>query len=86
MLPIELNDSFITLIPKIVNPQHLHKFWPISLVGCVYKVIAKILSLRLKKVLNKVLDHKQLMLLEGRGLVDSALVANETLKEIKRKK
>jgi len=52
----------------------------------VYKVIAKILSLRLKKVLNKVLDHKQLMLLEGRGLVDSALVANETLKEIKRKK
>ena len=48
------NASFITLVPKIVNPQLLNDFRPISLVGCVYKIVSKILSSRLKRVLDKV--------------------------------
>ena len=84
--PKGTNASFITLVPKVANPQHLNEFRPISLVGCVYKIISKILSSRLKRVLNKVIDPRKSAFLEGRGLLDSVLVANETLEEVKRKK
>jgi len=54
--PKGTNASFITLVPKVVNPQILNDFRPISLVGCVYKIVSKILSSRLKRVLDKVID------------------------------
>jgi len=54
--PKSTNASFITLVPKVANPQQLNEFRPISLVGCVYKIISKILSSTLKSVLNKVID------------------------------
>jgi len=47
--------SFISLIPKMDNPQHLNEYKPISL---VYKILSKILSNRLKRVLHKVIDKK----------------------------
>jgi len=37
-------------------------------------------------VTNKVIDSRQSAFLEGRGLMDSVLVANEVLEEVKRKK
>jgi len=40
----------------------------------------------LKRVLDKVIDHRQSAFLEGRRLLDSVLVGNETLEEAKRKK
>ena len=80
------NASFICLIPKVDNPQQLDDFRPISLVGCLYKIISKVLSLRLKKVISKLIDYRQSTLLEGRGLLDSVLVANEVLEDVKRKK
>ena len=80
------NASFLCLIPKVENPQHLGKFIPISLVGCLYKIISKALSLRLKKVIGKIIDARQSTFLEGRGLLDSVLVANEVLEEYKRKR
>jgi len=48
----------------------------------MYKIVAKILSNRLKKVLHKVIDERQSTFLEGRGIVDSVLVANEVLEDI----
>jgi len=80
------NASFLCLIPKVENPQQLGEFRPISLVGCLYKIISKALSLRLKKVIGKVIDARQSTFLEGRGLLDSVLVANEVLEEYKRKR
>jgi len=80
------NASFICLVPKSDNPQSLGDFKPISLVGCVYKIISKLLSLRLKKVLCKVIDSRQSAFLEGKDLMDSVLVANEVFEEVKRTK
>jgi len=52
------NASFLCLIPKVENPQQLGEFRPISLVGCLYKIISKALSLRLKKVIGKIIDTR----------------------------
>jgi len=57
--PRGTNVSFVCLVPKSENPQQLCDFRPISLVGCLYKIIMKMLSLRLKKVISKVIDPRQ---------------------------
>ena len=42
-----LNSTFIALIPKVDSPQRLNDFRPISLVGSLYKILAKVLANRL---------------------------------------
>ena len=84
--PRGTNASFICLIPKNDNLQQLSDYKPISLVGCVYKIVLKILSIRLKKVISKVIDIRKSAFLEGKGILDSILVANEIIEEMKRKK
>jgi len=85
-IPRGCNASFITLIPKRKNPSILNDFRPISLVFCIYKVIAKVLANRLKGVLLKVIDNNQTAFLSGRGLLDSVLVASETIDYLRKEK
>jgi len=47
-----INNTFIDLIAKVDNPQSLNEFRPIALVGCLYKILAKILANRLRKFMN----------------------------------
>jgi len=77
------STSFITLVPKKDNPSSLNEFRSILLVGCVYKILSKVLANRLKKILPSVIDMNQSTFLEGRGLLDSILVANETVDFLK---
>ncbi|XP_057425790.1 uncharacterized protein LOC130719169 [Lotus japonicus] len=64
------NASFIVLIPKVDSTQGLHEFRPILLIGCLFKVVAKILATRLKGVLPKVIDEKQSAFLGGCNMLD----------------
>ena len=61
---------------------------PISLVGCTYKIISKILANKLKIVLSNIIDYSQSALIKGRWLLDSILVANGVVEEnrLKRKR
>jgi hypothetical protein len=51
-----LNASFISLIPKVPRANSIKDFRPISLVGGIYKIIAKVLANRLKSVSEKVIS------------------------------
>ena len=54
-----LNSTFLVLIPKKCGAEDLSDFRPISLVGGLYKLLAKVLANRLKKVVGKVVSSTQ---------------------------
>ncbi|GKV49208.1 hypothetical protein SLEP1_g55970 [Rubroshorea leprosula] len=80
------NSSFIVLIPKVENPQRIEEFRPISLIGVMYKIVAKLLANRLRRVLGRVIGEQQMAFIEGRQLMDGVVIANEVIDEAKKKK
>ncbi|KAF7817649.1 uncharacterized protein G2W53_031618 [Senna tora] len=52
VIPKEVNATYITLIPKIPDPESIAQFRPISCCNFIYKIIAKILTNRLKPIMN----------------------------------
>ena len=54
-----LNATFVTLIPKKHAAYEIRDFRPISLVGGVYKIIAKVLANRLCLVMGDLISASQ---------------------------
>ncbi|CAL9016452.1 unnamed protein product, partial [Prunus brigantina] len=46
-LPVHLNETLITLVPKVERPTSMTQIRPISLCNTLYKVVSKILVARL---------------------------------------
>ena len=79
ILPPSLNLTNIALIPKIKNPTCVSEFRPISLCNVVYKIISKVLTNRLKKILAHIISPVHSAFIHGRLIIDNVLVAYETL-------
>ncbi|XP_071694652.1 uncharacterized protein [Rutidosis leptorrhynchoides] len=74
------NASFVTLIPKMVDPLCLSDYRSISLIGSYYKVIAKLLSNRLKKVVPNLVGPEQSAFIKGRNILDG--VSEENIRRL----
>ncbi|GAU43270.1 hypothetical protein TSUD_36200 [Trifolium subterraneum] len=83
--PTSLNDTNICLIPKCDNPTSMKDLRPISLCNVLYKMISKVLANRLKCCLDKCLSQEQSAFVEGRSILDNALIATEVIHALKRK-
>ena len=67
------------MIPKKTNAVNIKDFRPISLVGSLYKLLAKVLANRFQEVLDKLISDSQNSFVGGRQILDSVLIANECL-------
>ena len=61
-----INATFVVLNPKKGGAEDCKDFRPISMVGGLYKWLAKVLANSLKRVLAKVISKMQNALMEGR--------------------
>ncbi|GJT66397.1 RNA-directed DNA polymerase, eukaryota [Tanacetum coccineum] len=84
--PMGSNSSFIALIPKVMDAKFVTDFRPISLIGCVYKVITKILAKRLVTVISDLVSDSQSAFVANRQILDGPFILNELLAWCKRKK
>ena len=79
------NSTFIVLVPKKRGAEDFKDFRPISFVGSLYKLIAKVIANRLKKIMGRLVNKAQNVFMEGRQILDAPLIANEVIDSMLRK-
>ncbi|CAN1347905.1 Putative ribonuclease H protein At1g65750 [Linum perenne] len=78
-MPNSWNDTHLVLIPKTPNPTTLAHFRPISCCNFKYKVISKIMALRLKLWIADLIPETQSAFTGGRAIQDNIIVVHEVL-------
>ncbi|GKA13749.1 putative RNA-directed DNA polymerase, eukaryota, reverse transcriptase zinc-binding domain protein [Tanacetum coccineum] len=77
--PQGCNSSFIALIPKVAKAKTVSDFRPISLIGCQYKIIGKLLANRIRVVIGDCVNPVQSAFIKGRNILDGPLILNEVI-------
>ena len=86
------NTTFLVLVPKKKErgegedkgeggweAEDLKDFRPISLVGGLYTLLAKVLAKKLKRVVGNLVSDFQHAFVAGRQILDAILIANEAI-------
>ncbi|GJY78645.1 RNA-directed DNA polymerase, eukaryota [Tanacetum coccineum] len=80
------NSSFIALIPKTQGDKMVKDFRPISLIGSLYKIIAKLFANRLVSVMGGLVNEVQSAFIANRQILDGPFILNEIIHWCKAKK
>ncbi|CAA6673962.1 unnamed protein product [Spirodela intermedia] len=73
----EFFSTFITLIPKVTNPTSFRDFRPISLCNVCYKVVSKIITIRLRTFLDRLISPEQCRFVKGCHIHDNIMLVHE---------
>ena len=80
-LSITQRRGLITLVPKKNKPANLLKNWrPITLLNCDYKIAAKSIANRIKKVLPKIINNDQTGFLKNRTIGENIRLIDSIIK------
>lgn len=82
----KLNLASICLIPKKSDAVTIKDYRPISLINCSFKLITKLLTNRLAKVIDPLIDDSQSAYIKGRLIGDNIVTAHEILHHVRTRK
>lgn len=83
-LPQKAKATAIALIPKSSHASNVADFRPIALCNVFYKIIAKVLALRLKDIMPFIIGKSQTGFIKERISSENILLASELLQEFKK--
>jgi hypothetical protein len=75
----DLNTGTLCLIPKGGDKTNLRNWRPITLLGSIYKCIAKLLASRIQPMLTQLVRANQTCFMKGRSIIDNVFLAIELM-------
>jgi hypothetical protein len=72
-----INKGFIILIPKSGDQARIGNWCPITLLGSLYKILAKTPARQLQTFLSSIIKPSQIGFVEGRCILDNTFLAQE---------
>lgn len=73
----EINETFITLIPKLKSSESMVDYQPIGLCNVLYKILSKVLVNRIKPILKDLISETHSSFVSQRLITDNIIVASE---------
>jgi hypothetical protein len=80
-----VNSTLVTLIPKHSVAKTIKEYRPISCCTTIFKIISKIMTMRLSKVLGSIINTSQAAFVPGHHIHDHILLAYELIRGYSRK-
>lgn len=71
----KINYTVVTLIPMVLNASYVKQFMPILCCNVIYKIITKVLGLRMQRVIQAQSGFNP-----GRQIIDNVLITLELIK------
>lgn len=81
-----LNHGIIALIPKVQGANVIQKFRPICLLNVSYKILTKLLAVRLGLIIDRFIAHTQTAFIKDRFIMEGVVLLHETVHEMKVRK
>ncbi|GKV18315.1 hypothetical protein SLEP1_g28713 [Rubroshorea leprosula] len=86
VMPDSWSASLIALIPKNSNPESISQFRPIGLCNVPYKIVTKIIVLRLKELMGDLISPMQSSFLPGQNGIDNVILLREFVHSFHKRK
>lgn len=74
------------MLPKVKPATNIKQFRPICLLNVIYKIITKVLTIRLTAVAGKVISQCQTAFIPGRNILEGVVIIQEFLHDLRHSK